>query len=356
MARKRLHTKLCDLLGIEYPVLLAGMGQVAGVELTAAVSNAGGLGVLGASVMTLDQMREAIHKIRELTDKPFGVDLLLPAMEQFDGTAAVMDSGESISSEKVQEMIKSILPKPLQEYVAGLTEEMGVADVEIDADEAMFGISMDITILHPQEAVQILLEEKVPVFASGLGNPGFMVPDAHAQGMKVIGLVGNVKNARRMKDAGVDIVIAQGHEAGGHTGRIGTLALVPQVVDAVDPIPVVAAGGIGDGRGLAASLALGAVGVWTGTAFIATEEADEYDFQKQKIVGATEAATTATTRTSDAAGQGRQDRIPERPGRTDLRDGKRGKARQGSPRRHGRGRHPDTQGEIAERNRREHVN
>ncbi len=294
MSRLVLHTKLCDLLGIEYPIILAGMGRVAGVELTAAVSNAGGLGVLGASLMTLDEMRDAIRQIRERTDKPFGVDLLLPSMEQLDAFESILDSNESLSSDKMQSMIKAILPKEHQEYMEMLKEEIGVSGVEISSEESMFGISTDVTIMHAREAVRILLEEKVPVFASGLGNPAFMVDDAHAQGMKVIGLVGNVKNAKRMAQAGVDIVVAQGTEGGGHTGRIGTLALVPQVIDAVAPIPVVAAGGIGDGRGVAASLAMGASGVWVGTAFIATEEAGEEDFQKQNIIDAVDESTVIT--------------------------------------------------------------
>lgn len=296
MSRKVLHTKLCDMLEIEYPVILAGMGHVAGVELTAAVSNAGGLGVLGASLMTLDEMRDAIRRTRELTDKPFGVDLLLPSIEQFKAPAADGAPAEELTSEKLREMIKAILPKEHQEYVKKLMDEIGVEPVDIDAAPRGSGVklSMDLTTLRVNEAVRIVLEEKVPVFASGLGNPSFMVPDAHAQGMVVMGLVGNVKNARRMAEAGVDIIVAQGHEAGGHTGRIGTLALVPQVIDATDPIPVVAAGGIGDGRGLAASLAMGAIGAWVGTAFVTAEEADENDFKKEQIVKAIDEDTVIT--------------------------------------------------------------
>lgn len=296
MSRKVLHTKLCDMLEIEYPVILAGMGHVAGVELTAAVSNAGGLGVLGASLMTLDEMRDAIRRTRELTDKPFGVDLLLPSIEQFKAPAADGAPAEELTPQKLRELIKAILPKEHQEYVKKLMDEIGVEPVDVDAAPRGSGVklSMDLTTLRVNEAVRIVLEEKVPVFASGLGNPGFMVPDAHAQGMVVMGLVGNVKNARRMAEAGVDIIVAQGHEAGGHTGRIGTLALVPQVIDATDPIPVVAAGGIGDGRGLAASLAMGAIGAWVGTAFVTAEEADENDFKKEQIVKAIDEDTVIT--------------------------------------------------------------
>ena len=112
------------------------------------------------------------------------------------------------------------------------------------------------------------IEERVPLFCAGLGDPGFMVNDAHAHGMKVLAITGNVKNAKRMAESGLDLIVAQGHEAGGHTGRIGTMALLPQVIDSVAPIPVLAAGGIGDGRGLAAALVMGCVGVWVGTRFL----------------------------------------------------------------------------------------
>ena len=116
--------------------------------------------------------------------------------------------------------------------------------------------------------MEVCLEEKVPVFAAALGDPAWMVPQAHQQGIIVMGLVGSVRNALRQVRAGVDIVIAQGHEAGGHTGRIANFALIPAVIDAVKPRPVVAAGGIADGGGMAAALALGAIAVWVGTAFL----------------------------------------------------------------------------------------
>ena len=119
-----------------------------------------------------------------------------------------------------------------------------------------------------------MLEERVPLFASALGIPDWLVPMAHSGGMKVLGLAGNVRGASRHRDAGADLIVAQGHEAGGHTGRTGTMALIPQVVDAVSPTPVLAAGGIGDGRGIVAALALGAVGVWVGTAFLLAAEAN----------------------------------------------------------------------------------
>ncbi|MGI8925428.1 MAG: NAD(P)H-dependent flavin oxidoreductase, partial [Tepidiformaceae bacterium] len=142
--------------------------------------------------------------------------------------------------------------------------------------------------------MEVVIEEKIPVFAAGLGTPGPWMERLHASGTKVLSLVGNVKNAKRVADVGVDVVVAQGTEAGGHTGRIATLALVPQCVDAVDPTPVVAAGGIADGRGLAAALALGAIGVWCGTAFLVSEEANTPALQKQRIIAASDEDTKVT--------------------------------------------------------------
>jgi enoyl-[acyl-carrier protein] reductase II len=220
------RTALTETLGIEYPIIQAGMGGVAGAELAAAVSNAGGLGVIGGAMLMGDALRDEIRKIKDLTDKPFGVDLLLA------------------------------------EGAPGLAQQ-----------------------------IESVYEENVPVFASGLGNPAPYVPEMHRRGMKVIAVVGNVRNALRCADGGADVIVAQGHEAGGHTGRVATLALVPQVADAVKPLPVVAAGGIADGRGLVAALALGACGVWVGTRFVATHEAFGHLNYKNKIVESSEEGT-----------------------------------------------------------------
>jgi enoyl-[acyl-carrier protein] reductase II len=223
------RTALTEILGIEYPIIQAGMGGVAMAELAAAVSNAGGLGVIGGAMLSAQGLREEIRKIKDMTDKPFGVDLLLAA------------------------------------GMPGLEQQM----------EAVY-------------------EEGVPVFASGLGNPGPYAGEMHRRGMKVLAVVGNVKNARRCAEGGADIVVAQGHEGGGHTGRVATLALVPQVVDAVKPLPVAAAGGIADGRGLVAALALGACGIWVGTRFVATQEAFGHVNYKNKIVDSSEEDTLVT--------------------------------------------------------------
>ena len=205
---------LCRLLGIRYPICQAGMYQVAYGPLAAAVSNAGGLGVIGSAYMDPARLRDEIRIAKRETDRPFGVDIL------FAKTAG------------------------------------GGATIEAYEREV-------------RAHIEVTFEEDVPVIVSGLGDPAAIVPQAHAAGMKVMALVGTARQAQAVERSGVDAVIASGHEGGGHVGRIGTMVLVPRVVDVVR-IPVVAAGGLADGRGLAAALALGAVGVWMGTRFIAT--------------------------------------------------------------------------------------
>jgi nitronate monooxygenase len=283
MTRSVLRTPICDMLGIEYPILLAGMGPTAGggrgaaatAELAAAVSNAGGLGVIGGAGSNPDRLREEIRRVRSTTDRPFGVDLLFPSN-------AVRVGGNSGASDW-----RTQIPAQYWEAIGRIKSEFGIPDVQADRPRG-------ITNWTVEDQVEVVIEERVPVLAAGLGNPAPYVPRCHELGMRVIALVGNTKNAKRVAAGGVDIVVAQGTEAGGHTGRIGTLALVPQVVDAVQPIPVVAAGGIADGRGLVAALALGAQAVWCGTVFLATEEANIEGWQKQRIVKATEEDTIVT--------------------------------------------------------------
>ncbi len=235
-----LRTPLCDLLGIEFPIVQAGMGYVARAELAAAVSAAGALGVIGGASLTAAQLRDEIRKLRDLTDRPFGVDVLFATV------------GRPQASEAA----------------ARFTREV-------------------------EEQLEVVFEENVPVLASGLGDPGPIVPQARAQGMKVMALVGNTRNAVRVAQSGVDVIVAQGYDGGGHTGRVGTLALLPAVLDAVD-VPVMAAGGIGDGRGLAAVIAMGGVGAWLGTRFVASREAFGHDAYKQRIVEIDDEGTTIT--------------------------------------------------------------
>lgn len=286
MVGRKLRTKLCDMLGIEYPIICAGMGPTligenagAPVELVVAVSEAGGMGVLGGSGFTVEGLREAIREIKSKTKKPYGVDLLLP--QKIDTSGRLGQAG--IKGLPLSQVIKS-LPQPHQDWVKKIKEELNLPDVEVM-------VRMNTTTMRPQESIQVCIEEKVPLFCAGLGNPGFMVAEAHAAGMKVLGITGNAKNARRMAQSGIDLLVAQGHEGGGHTGRIGTMALLPQAIDAANPVPVLAAGGIGDGRGLAAALAMGCIGVWVGTRFLATNEGGALPVNKKHIIDSTDEDT-----------------------------------------------------------------
>ncbi|MBM3663697.1 MAG: nitronate monooxygenase [Actinobacteria bacterium] len=221
-----MQTRLTDLLGIEHPVMLAGMGGVSYHALTAAVSEAGGIGTLGAGSMSYDDMVSEIAATRALTDKPFGVDLL------------------------------TAMPIDLEVYVSAI----------IDGGASMF--------------------------VAALGVPHEVVEMCHDAGLVVVNMCGKVSHAVKAVEAGCDIVVAQGTEAGGHTGLVATMPLVPQVVDAVgDRVPVVAAGGIVDGRGLAAALALGADGVWVGTRFIATPEARIVSGYQEGLIASAEDGT-----------------------------------------------------------------
>lgn len=276
MAEKRLHTPLCDLLGIKYPIVLAGMGEASTPELAAAVSNAGGLGILGAATLAPDELREWIMRTRKLTDKPFGVDTLLPS---------TVPSGGSTSQFRAE------VPQSHIDFAKSFKQRHNLPDFDPSKVHGR-GFSFSRDFFHKQ--VEVILDERVPVYAAGLGDPGFMVKEAHARGMKVIAIAGAVQHARRFLESGVDIIVAQGTDGGGHNSRIGTMVLVPQVVDAVKPTPVLAAGGIADGRGLVAALVLGAVGVWCGTPFLATPESGIEDFQKEAVIESTSDDTVVT--------------------------------------------------------------
>ncbi|MFZ0532519.1 MAG: nitronate monooxygenase [Anaerolineales bacterium] len=215
-----IHTPICDLLGIEFPIIQAGMGPFTSAELVAAVSNAGALGSLGAGARPIKNFREQLYKISGLTNRPFAVNhTLSPA-----------------------------LPNP--------------------------------------EAFNLSLKAKPRLISFALGNPKEYVKQVHDEGILVMHQVTTVEQAYQAAECGVDIIIAQGSEAGGFGGTITGLVLIPQVVDAVSPVPVVAAGGIADGRGLAAALVLGAQGVNLGTRFLASIEGPISDNWKQAILRA----------------------------------------------------------------------
>ncbi len=225
-----MNTQITELLGIEVPIIQGGMAWVAEHNLAAAVSNAGGLGIIGAANAPADWVREQIREAKKLTDKPFGVNIMLMSP-------------------------------------------------------------------YAEEIAQVVTEEKVAVVTTGAGNPEQYMEPWKAAGIKVIPVVASVAMARRMERCGADAVVAEGTESGGHIGETTTLCLVPQVVDAVS-IPVIAAGGIGDGRGVAAALMLGAQAVQMGTAFIATDEAVVHDNYKQKVIKAKDIDTRVTGRST----------------------------------------------------------
>jgi NAD(P)H-dependent flavin oxidoreductase YrpB (nitropropane dioxygenase family) len=278
-----MKTSICDLLGIEVPVVLAGMGGASTPKLAAAVSNAGGLGILGAAACQPDELRAWITETRRLTSKPFGVDTLLPASvrraksEPGKGPSP-MDRLPALQAFAREFMEKEGLarPNPPAAAAAGTTEPSRRQTFSKDFFEAQ---------------MEVVIEERVPVYAAGLGDPGPWIPRLRANGTIVMAVVGAVRHARKVAESGVDIIVAQGHDAGGHNSPIGTMALIPQVVDAVAPIPVLGAGGITDGRGLAAAMMLGAAGAWIGSAFLATTEAGITDYQKQAIVDSNEENT-----------------------------------------------------------------
>ena len=221
---------LNEILGTKYPIIQGGMANIATGEFAAACSNAGALGIIGAGGMNADTLRENIRRCKQLTDKPFGVNIML---------------------------------------------------------------------MHPQadEFAQIVVEEGVQVVTTGAGNPGKYIADWKNAGIKVMPVVASVALAKRMERAGADAVIAEGMEGGGHIGELTTMPLVPQVVDALS-IPVIAAGGIADGRGMAAAMMLGAEGVQCGTVFLASNECYISDKYKELVLKATDISTVVTGRPS----------------------------------------------------------
>ncbi|HEY8121925.1 MAG TPA: nitronate monooxygenase [Myxococcota bacterium] len=292
MPRPTLSTAFCDRVGIEYPVVLAGMGPVAGTgapvataELAAAVSNAGGLGVMGGVAYSPDVLRAEIRKIRSLTKKPFGVDLLLSPnflVPRRSGGGA----GGAPRADK--------LPQPHLDAIARIAESLGIELKQAPPEVGGTGDWVKPGQSWAGSQIEVLLEEEVPVFASGLGTPKPFADALHANGTTILSLVGTVKAARQVAADGADYVVAQGTEAGGHTGKIGTLALASQVIEAVAPVPVIAAGGVASGRALAGMLALGCEAAWCGTAFLVSNEANQPALQKQRILAAGAEDTVVT--------------------------------------------------------------
>lgn len=274
-----LHSRVCDILGIKYPILLAGMGGASVPRLAAAVSNAGGLGVLGAAACSPDQLREWIRETRSLTDKPFGVDTLLPASVRREAYKGKAGPSPMDLLPEYQKFAQDFLKKENIPPLKSRARESKEAHRSSKSNAPLFSKEFF------EAQMEVVVEERVPVYAAGLGNPGPWLDRLHANGTKVMAVVGAVKHALQVANSGIDLIVAQGHDGGGHNSPVGTMALIPQVVDAIaGRIPVLGAGGISDGRGIAAAMMLGAEGAWIGTAFLATDEAGIEDFQKEAIV------------------------------------------------------------------------
>jgi len=279
-----MHTSVCDLLGIEFPIFAFSHCR----DVVAAVSRAGGFGVLGAVAYTPEELEVALSWLDDqLGDRPYGVDVIVPA-KYIGDAAGGLRSGE----------VAALLPEEHRAFVDDILERYGVA--ELPGDDEGGGVGprgddrpMPFSSQSAHELLDVVWKHPtVKLIANALGPaPDYLVEEAHQRGLVVAGLVGKVDHARRQKEAGVDLVIAQGSEAGGHTGEIGTMVLVPQIVDAVAPLPVLAAGGIADGRQVAASLALGAAGVWCGSVWLTTDEAETHPVVKEKFLAAGSADT-----------------------------------------------------------------
>lgn len=262
-----LHTPLCDKLGIEYPVVAFTHCK----DVAVAVINAGGFAVLGEALHTPDQIAADIKWIRErIGGKPFGIDLVLPS---------------SVPEEKTVDELLAMIPPEQREFEQMIKRKYDVPDPKIAPDIHHWG---GLDQKRALDQLEVIFDERVPVFASGLGSPAFLLKRAHELGMQVWGLVGKPKQAKKQLAAGTDVIIAQGYDAAGHTGNIGTFSIVPQVVDAArgTGVPVIAAGGVTTGRHLAAALALGADGVWTGSLWLASRESDVNLPLKERLIEA----------------------------------------------------------------------
>ncbi|MEJ2196498.1 MAG: nitronate monooxygenase [Ignavibacteriaceae bacterium] len=280
IAASNLKTPLCDILNIKYPILQAGMADVAGPDLVAAVSNAGGLGILSGTMVPPNVLRERIAKIKDLTNQPFGVNLILHN-DLFPPADFNMSDNEV---KKVQGMLNVF------------RKELNIPESNAKPPK-----------LPPliQQAYEIILEEKIPVFSIGLGNPPKeMVEQCHSNGIKIMAMITTLEDALTVNENRVDIIVAQGSEAGGHRstwekkkskeyGAIGTLPLTIAVAQAVK-VPVISAGGIVNGKGLKSALAAGAQGVMIGTRFIATKESMAPLSYKKIIIESSSDDTTMT--------------------------------------------------------------
>ena len=271
-----MRTALTDMLGIDFPLVAFSHCR----DVVAAVTNSGGFGMLGAVRFTPDQLDEELSWLdRETHGRPYGVDVLIPAQ--------LAGRDEGLSADETAARV----PAEHVEFARDLLLRYGVI-----GNGADFRLRPAAAVQYEDQNVKALLDvafsHPVRLVASALGiPPPELVARAKSNGVPIAALVGKVEHARRQAAAGVDLIVAQGHEAGGHTGEITTMVLTPQVADAVAPIPVLAAGGIADGRQIAAAIALGAAGVWTGSVWLMTEESETDTTVREKFAAASSADT-----------------------------------------------------------------
>jgi NAD(P)H-dependent flavin oxidoreductase YrpB (nitropropane dioxygenase family) len=271
-----MRTALTDLVGIDFPIFAFTHCR----DVVVAVTNAGGMGVLGAVAHTPEALDVDLAWIREQTKgRPFGVDLLIP--RKYVGAE---EGGMDPAS------LRALVPDEHREWIDALLARYDVPPLPGDTESGGRQIRVDPKSMAP--LIDVAFAHGIKLIASALGTPpAWLVERAHAAGVPVAALAGRLDHALAHKEAGVDVVIAQGTEGGGHTGEIATMVLVPQVVDAVAPTPVLAAGGIATGRQMAAALALGAEGVWCGSVWLTTNEAETSPAVKEKFLAASSADT-----------------------------------------------------------------
>ncbi|MFI5395052.1 MAG: NAD(P)H-dependent flavin oxidoreductase [Candidatus Binatia bacterium] len=269
-----MRTELCDQLGIEFPIFAFSHCR----DVVTAVSKAGGFGVLGAVGFPPDQLEIELKWIDEhIGDKPYGVDIVIPG--KYEGMGEV-------DPKKLEEQLLAAIPPQHRAFADKILAEHGVPKLP-EGEKMTELLGWTAATATPQISVA-LKHDKVKLIANALGTPpADVIDEIHKAGRLVVALCGSAKHARAHKAAGVDIIVAQGYEGGGHTGEIGSVVLWPEVIDAVAPIPVLAAGGIGTGRQIAAALAMGAQGVWTGSLWLTVQEADAPPAQMDALLKAT---------------------------------------------------------------------
>ncbi|CAA0136152.1 Putative monooxygenase [Mycolicibacterium vanbaalenii] len=270
-----MHTPLCDQLGIEFPIFAFTHCR----DVVVAVSKAGGFGVLGAVGFSPEQLEIELNWIDEhIGDHHYGVDIVIP--NKYEG----MDA--NLSADELSKMLQDMVPQEHLDFAKKILTDHGVPLTAEDNESTLQLLGWTEATATPQVEVA-LKHPKMTLIANALGTPPKdMIEHIHAEGRKVAALCGSPSQARKHADAGVDIIIAQGGEAGGHSGEVGSIVLWPQVVKEVAPVPVLAAGGIGSGQQIAAALALGAQGAWTGSQWLMVEEAENTPVQQAAYVKA----------------------------------------------------------------------